>query len=122
MRGHELYGPYLWVILSVILLDNAHCLFTAVPLRGIGNEPNDLPTGPANRHFRIRVVQGSKIADLGQHADDLAGGSIALTEQTRVFSDQSILGPRVGMLDDIALRAVEAGLLFVIITEDLRAI
>lgn len=117
--GHELYGPHLWAILSVTPLNKAHCVFTAVPFTSIMNETG-LPKDAGNRrHFRIRVVQASKIPDPGQRADIFNGDSIALTEQTRVFSDQSIQGPRVGRLDHTGLGAIEAGLLFVTIVEDL---
>lgn len=114
--GHELSGPHWWVVLSTTQLNAAIHLFTAVPLTSVINKETGKPKDDGDfRYFRIRVLSSSKVKDAGRSDRIFEGDSIALTEQTRSFSDFRIKDQsRAGVVDKDALGAIEAGLLFVI--------
>lgn len=67
----------------------------------------------SNRHFRIRILESYKIAEAG-HSREVAGDSLALTEQIRFISRDRLDAQRVASLNPLALAAVEAGVKFVL--------
>jgi mRNA-degrading endonuclease toxin of MazEF toxin-antitoxin module len=113
--GHELKGGHWWVVLSITQLNAALKLFTAVPLTSVLNSVDGKPKDRDDfRLFRIRIPEKYKTSDPGRVDKVFEGESIALVEQTRVFSCLRIKGKRCGRVTDTALAGIEAGLLFLI--------
>jgi hypothetical protein len=67
-----------------------------------------------NRQFRIAILPGDIIHEVGSTNPLDPGERIALTEQVRALSTERLEMPRSARISDTALFAVEAGIVFVL--------
>jgi mRNA-degrading endonuclease toxin of MazEF toxin-antitoxin module len=103
--GHEQYKRRPWLIVS----NNA-----ISPLEIVVGVPLSFRLHKKNRQFRITILAGEIIHEVGSTNPLDPGERIALTEQLRVLSTDRLEKPRSARISDTALYAVEAGITFVL--------
>ena len=97
----------------VVLVFSANLVNDALKQEGCVIIPLTRQIHKVNRHFRIRILEAYKIAEPG-HSREVAGDSLALTEQIRFISRDRMDAQRIASLNPVALSAVEAGVKFVL--------
>jgi mRNA-degrading endonuclease toxin of MazEF toxin-antitoxin module len=103
--GHEQQKRRPWLIVSNNAI-SALDMVMGVPL--------SFQLHKKNRQFRIAILAGDIIHEVGSTNPVDPGERIALTEQTRALSTDRLEKPRSARISDTALFAVEAGIAFVL--------
>lgn len=97
----------------VVLVFSSNKVNDALKQEGCVVVPLTRQVHKENRYFRIRILESYKIPEQG-HSREVAGDSLALTEQIRFISRDRMDARRVASLNPLALAAVESGVKFVL--------